>query len=431
MSLFVPPDDLSLSNEHSRFFHAIVNNYTDSLSSGYWAALTHSPRYSAVANNLTTLNVVSKQILEDLVREISKMLGSITTALLLGLLSLISLCEAQALQVGLALRSDSIVLVQLADHRNINYSVRVDVDQDYRNFMTMVRHDQTDLFYLHEYDLYHQKYFPIYNRTLTHPIHPVTNFRYAHLLARNIRPLIKQAESELGKSIKCDLIVIPSYGNDHDFRPFVRLASELAGCGSLGFSQIPGLHRVVLFAYDLDMTHRVRRAYGYGLQTLHSLLIEIEPSHIRIGVINVMPTWVKERCAHSCDREVSSVAENFLKCVTEFQKHCLEDDGTSYSSSRRSKVRVSEIKKVFVSGTMESQQDQIKELISTQFGEGILDDMSFGIDTEILGAYGAARWARVSGEVDDLREYDTWDSPSFLDPAEFVSPCRGSADIYC
>lgn len=99
--------------------------------------------------------------------------------------------------------------------------------------------------------------------------------------------------------------------------------------------------------------------------------------------------------------------------------------------SHGSKVRSDDLKKVFVSGAMGSQQEQIKGLISTQFGREILDDMGFGIDTEILGAYGVACWARISGEVDYLREYDTWNLPAFLDSADIIDPCKGPADIHC
>lgn len=361
------------------------------------------------------------------------MLSLVVTTIFFSIVTLTSLCAAEAIQVGLALRSDAVVLVQLATLKSINYTIQQNADQDYRDFMAMMRHDQTDLSYLHEDDLYLQKYFPIFNRTLTHPAHPTTNFHYAHLISRNIRPLIRKAELELRRPVKCDAIVIPSYGSDHDFRPFVRLASELAGCGSLGYSQIPGLHRIVLFAYDLDLINGLRsRPYGPKSRAdRYSLLIEVEPSHIRIGAINVMPGWVKAHCAHTCDREVASVVESILKCAVNFKKHCLVDDGTSGLHFHGNRVKGNDLKQVFVSGTIGLQQRQIEEAISTQFGRGVLNDLSFGIDPEILGAYGAACWARISGEVDYLREYDTWDMPAFSDPDAYPADYRGSADFGC
>lgn len=355
------------------------------------------------------------------------MLGlfSILFGLILG--SLANVDERPPLQVGLALRSDAIVLVQLGEEKAINYTICKDVDQEYADFMAMMRRDQTNLSFLHEYDLhlqeydaFHLKHRPIYNRTITQPVYPITNFHYAHVLARNIRPLVKQAEIELGSAIKCDIVMIPHYGNDysfrHDCRPMVRFASELAGCGSIGYGQIPGLHRAVLWAHDLDMTDGLQREPGpYRHIDRICLLIEIERSHVRLSVINVMAKYVRPLCAYSCDRNGSSITETLSECAAKFKEDCLSYDTQILSRARIRRATHQAMKKVFVSGSIESQQGSIEMIIATQFGSDILDDMSFGVDPEILGAYGAAFLARISVKGDELRDLDTWNEPMFFD----------------
>lgn len=328
-------------------------------------------------------------------------------------------CEAQSLQVGLALRSDSIVLVQLADYKHINYTIQVNVDEDYRNFMAMRRHDQTDLPYLEEYKLYMQDSRPIYNYTLTHPVQPVTNFHYAHVLARNIRPLIEQAELELGGLLKCDAIVIPIYAGINNYTPFVQLASELAGCGSIGFYQIKNLYNAIAWAHDLDVVNGKRQRFRPGQMKYRiSILFEIEPSHIRVRAINITPAYAMPHCAIACDRTDLTLIDSLLICVAKFRRDCVLEDKTFNSRTYFDKIGSLDIQKVFVSGGLESQQETIMDTIHSQFGISPLDGTSLGINAELLGAYGAAYWASFSGKHEYKRDLHSWNTPMFRDRNE-------------
>lgn len=145
--------------------------------------------------------------------------------------------------------------------QNVHYTYQIGVDEDYRSVMAMRRNEQTDLLYIQEYNFYLQRWFPIYNRTLIHPVHPVTNLHYAHVLARNLRPLIEQAALDLENLVKCDTFVIPICAIIDNYTPFIQLASELAECGSIGYHQIRNLYNAVAWAYDLALADSQDRGF--------------------------------------------------------------------------------------------------------------------------------------------------------------------------
>lgn len=144
-----------------------------------------------------------------------------------------------------------------------------------------------------------------------------------------------------------------------------------------------------------------------------SILFEIEPGHVRIYAVNVMPVCVMPCCALTCDRADSTPVDSLLTCVTKFGRDCVVEDITFGSHPQLGKVGSRDIQEVFVSGGMESQQKTIMNIIHTQFGIGPLNGMSLGVDTESLGAYGAAHWASYSSKHEYLRNLDSWNVSMF------------------
>lgn len=169
-------------------------------------------------------------------------------------------------QVGLALPSDSVVLVQLADGRKVNYTSIHQSDHDYRDFMTLMRNEQTNLRYLYEYGVYSQRQSAIYGKTSGILEPPTTDLHYTNVLACNIRPVIADVERELSSPVKCDCIVTPHFGADHDYALLVRYATKLAGCGNIGQSRTKYLHHAILYAYDLHILDGKRKMSFDDLQ---------------------------------------------------------------------------------------------------------------------------------------------------------------------
>ncbi|KAK5952564.1 hypothetical protein OHC33_006610 [Knufia fluminis] len=147
--------------------------------------------------------------------------------LLLGLLVAAkhALVQEDLAHIGLALRSDTVVLAQLSDDGSLNYTVKHKADEGYCAFMALMQHEQTDAMYLEEHELLAKPFAPIFGKNSSVFDLPTTNLQYTNALARNIRAVVNQAVLELGKAVKCDCIVTPQFGTNHDYYMLVRLAS--------------------------------------------------------------------------------------------------------------------------------------------------------------------------------------------------------------
>ena len=89
----------------------------------------------------------------------------------------------------IALRSDSIILVQVIHDTMINYSQIHDPDQDHKDFMTLMRNKQTDLIYLEEKKkkkIFLGKSDPSHGYSTSSSITPVNLKRYSDMLARTL-----------------------------------------------------------------------------------------------------------------------------------------------------------------------------------------------------------------------------------------------------
>lgn len=134
-------------------------------------------------------------------------------------------------------------------------------------------------------------------------------------------------------------------------------------------------------------------------------------------MINLRAKYVESNCAYMCERHDASLTDALSICAANFEEDCLAYnevyDDRPRRRMRRANYRI--LKKVFVSGSPEMQEASIKKIIATYFGTSILDEMSFGVDPQILGAYGAARLIQIGEEYSDgLRDCELWDESVFV-----------------
>ena len=337
---------------------------------------------------------------------------TILLVFLLGMLFSTSANYTSTVQVGIALRSESIVLVQLAEQKTINYSLIYPTDQSYRDFMTMMRRSQTNSQFLEEWKLLWSGIPPIYGKSSNPLDHPMTNLHYTHVLARNLREVVRRASSELGRPVKCEGMITPDLGRArYDIVQQVRLAAELAGTCSIDISQLGYLHTAVHYGYELDLIEGQRwKAHPDLSRSRMSLVVEIEPKHVRIGAYDFMPRYVSAHCARSCEARNASSVELLTGCATTFIRDCLIDKQHSKLGVDRGRVQVQALREIFVSGTLSFTQQEAVEVLQKNFGEALVTNLTFAIDPELIGAYGIAYRTQLAQGLSYMRT-SYWGQP--------------------
>lgn len=322
--------------------------------------------------------------------------------------------DAQLHKVGVALRSESVVLVQLGNWKEINFTTTHHADQEYRDFMTLMRHEQLDLPLFQELLLTRDGRSPIYGKSSGLFDPPSTALHYTNILTRNLRPVVREASRALGGPVKCEIIGTPDYGRlRFDYRMLVRLASEMAQCGHTGIAQITYLQKSIFKAYELDLVNGKRYYTGPGLGTTRmTLVIEIEPSHVRIAAYDMTPRGVMSgNCALVCEVTVSDPAIALSKCLSRYRDKCITYSIINGSIIDHPQVQGQYLQNIFLSGSIGQKQKEIEGILRSNFGHGIVDDMTFGIDPEILGAFGAAFDACLTEIYPELRDEYHWNDP--------------------
>lgn len=211
------------------------------------------------------------------------------------------------------------------------------------------------------------------------------------------------------EKVNCYHMVIPEYGDGkYWFRPLVRFASESAGSGNLGAPQVTLLQYDILYAYDLDLVKGQRLRSSSAKWASHmTTIIELEPPHIRIQFINMTKENPIEFCSHVCEHSETyhgMLPTALVTCLQIFEKRCTGPSHASERFTRCEKASFHGVGKVFVSGRVGGWRREISMVLEKYFDPSSIDATTFGIDPELVGAYGAACWIQVSAEHRCLRD---------------------------
>lgn len=140
------------------------------------------------------------------------------------------------------------------------------------------------------------------------------------------------------------------------------------------------------------------------------MLLEIERSYIRVASTNLKRSRPRPYCARTCDyNNTDDFLASLQECLGRFDNDCLNPDRKLLDEYAPRQVAKTDLTKVFLSGSIGTRTKEIVALLKARYGEDIIDAASTKIDPEILGAFGAAHWAKISHNFTYLRHAESWD----------------------